>query len=74
VQWWRDEHRIEEVTGELYAEDTPQGSTLFIITDHLTNETKKDYLGKYTCVLFNGYSSVNATATLLEDPNNPGCE
>ena len=65
TMWLQDNLRFEDIPNEFYSKDTDSGSILFIITKNLP-EKGKEYLGNYTCILFNGYSSTNATAALLE--------
>lgn len=67
VRWLRDGQRIEYIPKEIYPVDTESGSTLYIITKDL-DESGKEYVGNYTCILSNGYSSVNATAALNDNP------
>ncbi|KAK2143886.1 hypothetical protein LSH36_804g00035 [Paralvinella palmiformis] len=67
VRWLRDGQRIEYIKDEIYQVDTESGSTLYIITKKL-DESGKEYVGNYTCILSNGYSSVNATAALNDNP------
>jgi hypothetical protein len=67
VRWLRDGLPIEYIEKKVYTVDTESGSTLYIITKDL-EQSGKEYVGNFTCILDNGYSSVNATAALNDNP------
>jgi len=65
--WFRDEEEVDIIENEIIVTNDEKSTTLTIYPEKLEHKGK-EYLGNYTCVLTNTYSSVNATASLYEIP------